>query len=153
MPTGVDDARRRETGGKEPDADTQGAQRPVDRVAKAVLDAAYRVHHKLGPGLTEKVNETLLEHYLLEAGHTVARQERFSFEVDGVVFKEALQPDLIVDGVLVVEVKSAKAIAAVDWKQVLTYIRILDMEVGLLLNFGCATMKEGIRRVVNNYTP
>lgn len=63
------------------------------------------------------------------------------------------KPDLIVDGVLVVEVKSAKEIAAVDWKQVLTYLRVLDLEVGLLLNFGCATMKEGIRRVVNNYRP
>jgi GxxExxY protein len=131
----------------------QPGQRHVDRVAKAVLDAAYRVHMRLGPGLTEKVYETLLEHYLLEGGHTVVRQKRIPFEVDGVKFKEGLRPDLIVDGVLIVEVKSAKEIAAVDWKQVLTYLRVLDLEVGLLLNFGCATMKEGIRRVVNSYKP
>lgn len=123
----------------------------MDQVAESVLDHAFHVHRRLGPGLKERVYETLLEHYLVEAGHTVVRQQRFSFEVDGVVFKEAVRPDLIVDGVLVVEVKSAKALAAVDWKQVLTYLRVLDLEVGLLLNFGCATMKEGIKRVVNNY--
>lgn len=121
----------------------------VDRVAESVLDQAFRVHRRLGPGLKEKVYEALLEHYLREAGHTVVRQQRFSFEVDGVVFKEAVRPDLIVDGVLVVEVKSAKKLAAVDWKQVLTYLRVLDLELGLFLNFGCATMKEGIKRVAN----
>ena len=121
MPRGEDDSRRGEPGGGSNAPDRYPRRRRVDRVAKAVLDAAYRVHRRLGPGLTEKVNEALLEHYLLEAGHTVVRQQRFSFEVDGVVFKEALQPDLIVDGVLVVEVKSAKEIAAVDWKQGLTY--------------------------------
>lgn len=153
MPNGAGGSNRVETTRKPGASPTKPGQRHVDRVAKAVLDEAHRVHRRLGPGLTEKVNETLLEHYLLQAGHTVARQKRFSFEVDGVVFKEALRPDLIVDGVLVVEVKSTKAIAAVDWKQVLTYLRVLDLEVGLLLNFGGATMKEGIRRVVNNYRP
>jgi iron complex transport system substrate-binding protein len=153
MPKGEDDSRQVETAGEEDVPDRYPRRRHVDRVAKAVLDAAHRVHNRLGPGLTEKVNETLLEHYLLEADHTVVRQKRFSFEVDGVVFKEALRPDLMVDGVLVVEVKSAKAIAAVDWKQLLTYLLVLDLEVGLLLNFGCATMKEGIKRVVDNYQP
>ena len=127
--------------------------RLADRVARSVLDQTFRVHVRLGPGLTERVYEALLQHYLLDAGHQAVRQKRFSFEVDGVVFEEAVRPDLIIDEVLVVEVKSAKVTSAVDRKQLLTTLRVLDLEVGLLLNFGCATMKEGIRRVVNNYKP
>lgn len=108
MPTGAGGSRRVEAPG-EVASRMQPGPRRVDQVANAVLDQAYRVHMKLGPGLTEKVNETLLEHYLMEAGHDVVRQKRIPFEVDGVKFKEGLRPDLIVDGVLVVEVKSARS--------------------------------------------
>ena len=134
--------RGRGTGSDATNSETS-PRRKVDRIAKATLDAAYRVHYKLGPGLTERVYEALVEHYLLQDGLVVSRQKRFSFEVDGVVFREAVRPDLIVEGLLVVEVKSAKAIAPVDWKQVLTYLRVLDLEVGLLLNFGCANEGRG----------
>jgi iron complex transport system substrate-binding protein len=75
------------------------------------------------------------------------------FTYNGLRFERGLRPDLIVDRCVVVEVKSVEHVAAVHSKQLLTYLRILDLRVGLLLNFGRATMKSGLKRVVNNFVP
>ena len=127
--------------------------RDVNEITGEIVDAAYGVHTRLGPGLLESVYEAVLARVLEQRGFTVERQRVVPFEYDGLKFDEGFRIDLLVDGRVVVELKSVERIAPVHPKQLLTYLRLLDLRAGLLLNFGAPTMKEGIRRVVNNYRP
>lgn len=124
-----------------------------DEVAREVVDAAMKVHMLIGPGLLESVYETLLARELESRGLLVERQKLVVFEYDGITFAEGLRVDLLVNGCVIVELKSIEKLAPVHSKQLLTYLRLLDMRVGLLINFGGATLKEGLRRIVNNYQP
>ncbi len=127
--------------------------RNVDRVSGAVVDCAFFIHTRLGPGLLESVYESILGRRLMDQGFRVEKQKAIDFAFDGHLYKEAFRIDLLVDGVVVVELKSVERMAPVHWKQVLTYLRLTEFEVGLLINFGAPTLKEGLHRVVNNYTP
>jgi iron complex transport system substrate-binding protein len=109
------------------------------------------VHVALGPGLLESVYEAILAAELRKRGLTVDRQRPVSFEFDGMTFEEGFRVDLLVDERVVVELKSVEALVPVHWKQVLTYLKLLNLEVGLLINFGAPTLKEGLHRIVNNY--
>ncbi len=111
-----------------------------------------KLHVRLGPGLLESVYEAVLARELARRGLSVQRRKPIGFEFDGVWFEEGLRVDLLVTGV-VVELKSVEKVAPVHAKQVLTYLRLLGLRVGLLINFGAATMKEGLQRIVNDYTP
>jgi iron complex transport system substrate-binding protein len=124
-----------------------------DRLTGEIVDAAYRIHTKLGPGLLESVYEAVLARTLEQRGLKVERQKPVSIEFDGFRFDEGFRIDLLVDDRVVVELKSVEQLAPVHSKQLLTYIRLLDLRVGLLINFGAATLKEGVRRVVNAYSP
>jgi iron complex transport system substrate-binding protein len=125
----------------------------LDSVTGAVIDEAVKLHRDLGPGLLESVYEVLLHRMLLRRGLRVERQKLVSFEYDGLRFDEGLRVDLLVEDVVVVELKSVEKLAPVHGKQVLTYLRLMNLNVGLLLNFGGATLKEGLRRIVNNLPP
>jgi GxxExxY protein len=125
----------------------------VDEITKTIVDTAYHVHVGVGPGLLESVYEVVLARALEKRSLKVERQLPVSFEYDGMVFSEGLRLDLLVEGLVVVELKSVEKILPVHSKQLLTYLRLLHLPVGLLLNFGGATMKEGIQRLVNNYQP
>ncbi len=125
--------------------------KPIDDVARHIVDAAVNVHTRVGPGLLESVYEILLARHLERRGLGVERQKSIDAVIDGVSFEGAFRADLVVEGLVVVEVKSASRFAPENWKQVLTYLRLLDLRLGFLLNFGAPTMKEGIRRVVNDY--
>jgi len=125
----------------------------IDDITGQIVDAAYKLHTGLGPGLLESVYETVLAKGLERRGLRVERQKPISFEFDGMRFEDGFRLDLLVEGVVVVELKSVENLAPVHSKQVLTYLRLLDLPVGLLLNFGAATMKEGMHRIVNNYQP
>ncbi|WP_375287383.1 GxxExxY protein [Sphingomonas sp.] len=127
--------------------------RPIDHVSGDVLDVALRLHRDLGPGLLESVYETILAERLSRMGYSVERQRVVDIEFEGVRFAAAFKADLIVDTRLVVEIKSVERLAAVHAKQLLTYLRLLRQPVGLLINFGGETLKEGVRRVVNNHSP
>lgn len=127
--------------------------REVDEVSGLVVDAAVKLHKALGPGLLESIYEAVLARNLERRGLGVERQKCVSFEYDGMRFDEGLRVDLLVDGVVVVELKSVETLAKVHSKQLLTYLRLLHLPVGLLINFGAATLKEGLHRIVNNYTP
>ncbi|HSJ09627.1 MAG TPA: GxxExxY protein [Longimicrobiales bacterium] len=116
-----------------------------------IVDAAYRIHVALGPGLMESVYQAVLARDLVRRGHTVLIQQKIRFEYDGMVFEQGLRPDLIVDGLVVVELKSVEILAPVHPKQLLTYLRLLRLRYGLLINFGGATLKEGVRRIINGY--
>lgn len=123
----------------------------VEEVSGVVVDAAFHLHKDLGPGLLESVYETVLARLLEKRGLRVERQKSVAFDFDGMHFNEGLRVDLLVEGCLVVELKSVENLAPVHPKQLLTYLRLLELPLGLLINFGAPTFKEGIRRVVNNH--
>ncbi len=123
--------------------------RPLDEITGAVVDASVKIHKELGPGLLESVYEVILARELERRGFDVERQRLISFEYDGMFFEEGFRIDLLVDRRVVVELKSVEMLAPVHSKQLLTYLRLMDMHVGLLINFGEATLKDGLRRIVN----
>jgi GxxExxY protein len=127
--------------------------RELDEITGEIVDAAMKVHMRLGPGLLESVYEAVLARELERRGLKVERQKRVVFEFDGMQFDEGLRIDLFVDDIVVVELKSIETLAPVHPKQVLTYLRLLKVPVGLLLIFGAPTRKEGLHRIVNNYVP
>jgi len=125
----------------------------LDDVTGTILDVALRIHREIGPGLLESLYVTVLARELLRRGLRAERERLISFSYDGVVVEDAFRADLLVEGCVIVEVKSVDRFAAVHQKQLLTYLRLTDLRVGLLLNFGAETMKEGVKRVVNDFTP
>lgn len=125
----------------------------IDVITGQVVDIAIRVHRTLGPGLLEHVYETVLAGKLAEAGYKVIRQKPIDIVFEGTTFEAAFRVDILVEDRLVIEIKSVDRLAPVHAKQVLTYLRLLDQPVGLLINFGGETLKEGIKRLVNNHKP
>ncbi len=125
----------------------------VDAISADVVDASIYIHRKLGPGLLESVYETVLASILLRQGYRVDRQKPVDIKFDDMRFEAAFRVDLLVEQSLVVEIKSVEKLTGAHAKQVLTYLRLLDQPLGLLLNFSGETMKEGIRRLVNNHRP
>ena len=125
---------------------------PMDEetIISKILDAAVRLHMDLGPGLLESVYEMALAKRLERDSLTVQRQVAVTFEYDGIRFEDAFRVDLLVEDRIVVELKSVECLQPVHFKQVTTYIRLLDKPYGLLLNFGAAKMRDGIRRIINN---
>ena len=120
-----------------------------NEIAKQILDAAFGVHTKLGPGVFESVYEVVLAHELRKKGLIVERQKPMSILYDGLRFEEAFRSDLVVNGKVVVELKSVDALASVHAKQLLTQLRLSGLKLGLLINFGEAHLKNGIKRVIN----
>lgn len=127
--------------------------KPIDEISAAVVGEAIRIHGQLGPGLLESVYEMVLAASLERLGYDVVRQFPVDVEFEGMSFPAAFRVDLLVEGRLILEIKSVDQLNKTHAKQVLTYLRLLKQPVGLLLNFSGATMKEGIRRLVNNYRP
>ncbi len=124
----------------------------AEEISAIVVDAAYHLHRDLGPGLLESVYEAVLARMLEKRVLRVERQKTVAFTFEDMVFNEGLRVDLLVEGTLVVELKSVESFAPVHAKQVLTYLRLLNLPLGLLINFGAATFKEGVKRVVNGHT-
>ncbi len=122
----------------------------LDDITGATVEAALKIHMELGPGLLESVYEVVLARALEKRGFHVERQKVIRFEYDGMVFEEGFRTDLLVEGRVVVELKSVEKLAPVHSKQVLTYLRLMNLPVGLLINFGAAALKEGLHRIVNN---
>jgi GxxExxY protein len=121
----------------------------TNQITGQIVDVAFRLHSRLGPGLLESVYETVLARMLQERGLRVERQKAVSFEFDGCVFDEGLRVDLFVENTVVVELKAVEKVAPVHVKQVLTYLRLLNLPVGLLINFGAGRMKDGLQRITN----
>lgn len=122
---------------------------PENITASAILDAAFRVHQELGPGLLEFVYEGALALELANRGLKVQRQVPVPVIYNGVVFDEGLRLDLLVSDLVVVELKSVEAISPAHAKVLLTYLRFSNKKLGLIINFSQASLKQGIRRVVN----
>jgi len=126
------------------------SMKALDDITGAIVDTAMKLHMAIGPGLLESVYEAVLARALERRGLQVERQKPIRFEYDGMVFEEGFRIDLLVEGRVVVELKSVEKLAPVHSKQLLTYLRLTRLPVGLLINFGAATLKEGLHRVANN---
>ena len=127
--------------------------RNLEECATAVVDAGFKIHRDVGPGLLESVYEAFLAEQLVRRGLRVERQVNITASYDGITVPNAFRVDLLVEGQLVVEIKSLERLAPVHSKQLLTYLRLMHLPLGFLLNFGGATFREGIRRLVNDHTP
>jgi GxxExxY protein len=125
----------------------------LDGITGAVIDASIKIHRELGPGLLESVYEVVLARDLARRGFSVERQKTVAFDYDGMHFEEGLRIDLLVNGCVVIELKSVEKLSPVHSKQLLTYLRLMKLPVGLLINFGASTLKEVLQRVVNNLSP
>src|SRR4051812_1030336 len=123
----------------------------IDAITGDVIDVALRLHRDLGPGLLESVYELVLAAKLEDIGYAVVRQSPVDIDFEGLHFDAAFRVDLLVDSRLIVEIKSVERLMPVHGKQLLTYLRLMKQPVGLLINFGGETLKEGLRRVVNNH--
>ena len=122
----------------------------VNVLTATVIEAAIRIHRDLGPGLLESVYESLLTHSLEKKGLLVLRQQAVRLSYDGVTIDDGFRVDILVAHRLVVELKSTIRMEPVFLRQLLTYLRLMNLPVGLLINFGGTTLKEGLHRVINS---
>jgi len=120
-----------------------------NEIAKEIVDAAYKIHTTLGPGLLESVYEAVLAYELKNRGLTIVRQQSLPVVYESIKLEEGFRTDIIVEGKVIIELKSVETTAPVHKKQLLTYLRLSGLKLGLLINFGSHLIKGGITRVIN----
>lgn len=120
-----------------------------NQVAREIVDAAYQIHARLGPGLLESVYEVILAHDLTRRGLEVEKQKSIPIRYENLSFDQGFRADIVVNNAVIIELKSVEKVLPVHKKQLLTYLRLADMRLGLLINFGAPLIKSGITRVVN----
>lgn len=123
----------------------------INVISGQVLDAAMHIHRELGPGLLESVYEAVLAHELRHRGLQVNTQVPIPVVWDSVQLEVGFRADLIVENCVVVELKSIETVTPVHKKILLTYLRLTDRRVGLLINFGVELLKDGVTRIVNRF--
>jgi iron complex transport system substrate-binding protein len=126
-------------------------QGDVEKLAKAAIDCGFKLHKELGPGLLESVYELLLCEALKDRGLFVEVQKVIPISYNGRVLEQGFRADVLVERSLLIEIKSTEKHAAVHAKQVLTYLRLMRLPLGLLMNFGMATFRDGVKRLANDY--
>lgn len=135
----------------------QRAQRYTEENLKTisghVVDAAMKVHSALGPGLLESAYETCLKHELVKRGLEIKSQVELPIVYDGVRLDAGYRIDLLVSNAILVELKSVDKIAPIHEAQLLSYLKLSNLQVGLLMNFNVIHLKDGIKRMVNRYQP
>lgn len=120
-----------------------------NEISRIIVDIAYKIHIKLGPGLLESVYEAIMCHELIKRGLKVERQKPIPVIWDEIFLDIGFRSDLIVEDKVIVELKSVETLSKVHSKQILTYLKITDMKLGLLINFNEALIRDGIYRIVN----
>jgi GxxExxY protein len=130
---------------------SRGDNMDIDDIAREAVDCGFNIHRELGPGLLESVYEMVLARALEKRGFRVERQRPVSFTFEDLKFEDAFRIDLFVEGKLLIEVKATEKAAPVHPKQLLTYLRLMKLPLGILMNFGFATFKECVQRVANNH--
>jgi len=123
----------------------------LEALATKVIDTGFKLHQHLGPGLLESAYELILFEKLRQSGLDVARQVPINVKYEGILIENAFKIDLLIANRLVVELKSAERTSPVHGKQVLTYLRLMNLPLGLLMNFGQALFKDGVKRITNGY--
>jgi GxxExxY protein len=121
----------------------------LEKIGKVIVNSAFKVHKKLGPGLLEKVYEVCLAYEIRKAGYKVARQNYIPIVYDGIRFDEGMRLDLIVENKVIVEVKAIETVNPVWKAQVISHLKLLDKKLGYLINFNVPIIKSGIQRFVN----
>ena len=121
----------------------------AEKLTVVVLDHAMFLHKQIGPGIAESVYEELLFDRLTQAGLKVDRQQPVNLVFESKTYQNTFRYDLLVESLLLIELKSLEVMGPVHIKQVQTYIRLMNLPIGLLLNFGCETLKQGIRKIYN----
>jgi len=121
-----------------------------NKIATSILDQAFKIHKELGPGLLESVYEKCLQYELIQAGHKAQTQVPVPMNYKEIHFDAGFRIDLLVDDKVLVEIKSIERLAPVHFAQTLTYLRMKNLKLGLLINFNNKLLKDGIHRVVNN---
>jgi GxxExxY protein len=129
----------------------RGEQVDIEKLAQVAVDTGLRIHRDLGPGMLESAYEAILAAQLVKGGVPVERQKPVAVEYDGVIVRDAFRVDLLLGGSLIIEVKSIEQLAPIHSRQILTYLRLSGLRVGLLMNFGAATFRQGLKRIVNDY--
>jgi len=119
-----------------------------ERIGKAVVDAAFYVHKELGPGLLEKVYEVCFSHMLTKAGFNVQRQIDIPIVFDGLVFEDGLRLDVLVNDLVICELKAVETINPVWTSQIISHLRLTDKRLGYLINFNVPLIKDGIKRFI-----
>lgn len=122
----------------------------IESLASSVLNCGLQLHRDIGPGLLESVYEEVLADRLEMTGLKIDRQQPVNIILDGKTYPQAFRFDILVEQILLVEIKSVERMGPIHVSQTLTYIRLMNLPLGLLLNFGNETFKQGIRRVVND---
>jgi GxxExxY protein len=125
--------------------------RDIEELGNIAFNAGLQIHRELGPGLLESVYETILDDMLVDQGLFVERQKVIPIIFREKRFTENFKADLIVENQLLIELKSTEYFAPVHAKQVLTYLRLANLPLGFLMNFGAATFKGGFKRLANDY--
>jgi iron complex transport system substrate-binding protein len=123
----------------------------INEVTSVVIDECIRIHREIGPGLLESVYEVILAKRLQARGLTVLRQVPVPIVIDGESFGEGFRADLLINGLVVIELKSVQELSPVHFKQVQTYLRLMDLRIGLLINFGDETLVNGLHRIANRF--
>jgi GxxExxY protein len=122
----------------------------IEQIAKNIVHCAYKVHKELGPGLLEKVYEICLVHELEKYGYNVKRQVEIPIVYDGMIFKEGLRLDIVVEDEIIIEVKAVELVNAVWEAQIISQLKITNKKLGFLINFTVPLIKNGIRRFINS---
>lgn len=125
----------------------------LDEITETIIGCAINIHRRFGPGLLESVYEALLAQQLRRLGFDVKRQVPIALVLDGISFEETFRVDLLVENRVVVELKSIEKLSPGHTKQALTHITLMNLSVGLLINFGQETLIDGLKRIVNNLHP
>lgn len=120
-----------------------------NEIGKEVVDAAVNIHRTLGPGLLESVYEVVLAKEMQRRGFAVSRQVAVPIDYEGIHFDEGFRADIIVEDKVILELKSVEQLNKIHHKQLFTYLKLKELRLGFLLNFGAALMKDGIKRIAN----
>lgn len=125
----------------------------IELLSRQAVDCGFHLHKDIGPGLLESVYDLLLFEMLRERGILAERQVAVPIRYKGIVIDNAFRADIVIERRLVVELKSTEAMLPIHGKQLLTYLRLMELPLGLLMNFGQPSFKDGVKRIANNYYP
>jgi len=120
-----------------------------EAIGKAIVHAAFKIHRQLGPGLLEKVYEVCMAHELMKVGYKVARQVDIPIIYDGIHFDEGFRIDLLVEDLVIAELKARETLNPVWKSQIISHLKMTNRRLGFLINFNVALIKDGIHRIIN----
>jgi GxxExxY protein len=123
----------------------------VEELSAIAVDCGLQVHRDLGPGILESAYEAVLAHLLTKRGLRVERQKIIPIAYDGLIIDQGFRADIVIENLLLIELKAVERLAPVHARQVTTYLKFMNLPIGLLMNFSCEKFTDGLRRIVHNH--